>query len=71
MSSDDTAPQKDQAKPKDMAEKSAFQPGSYQDPRAEGQYRSTPHLILSAHKNTPCIIVCRGCGFVNRQDRLF
>ena len=53
MSAQHREAQTNQTEACQMAEKAALQPSSHQDTKPERQHRSTPHLILSAHKKHP------------------
>ena len=61
----------DQAKAKTMTPKTAAEPSPQQDTGSKGHQHTSAQLIVPAHKNTPCMILCRGCCQINRQDRLF
>lgn len=45
---------------RDAAQKTGFQKKAEQDARAKSDQYPPPQLMLSAHKSTPCINVCRG-----------
>ena len=57
--------------PKQVTNQAAFQPCSHQHTQAKRQETSAIQRILPAHKNTPCISVCRGCKIFNRLSKLF
>lgn len=64
------AAEKHQSETKAMRKKTALYPKSYQNAQTERKQSAAPQLIIPAHKNTPCMILCRGCSVFNRQDML-
>jgi len=51
----------DHTDPKAMGNKSAIDPQTNKHSNPKSQLHKSPQLILPAHKNTPCTIICRGC----------
>ena len=51
------------------AQEAALHPGSKEYSQTKSRQAPAQQLISSAHKNTPCINVCRGCSVFNRPNR--
>ena len=50
-----------QHNPEEMTKQHGRNPGANKNTGSKSHQPDPPHLIESAHKNTPCTILCRGC----------